>query len=231
MDLIPAPIASDLGLVRRIVFASVYLPKETPDFWSKVTAFVTNNEGSTQDILPSTVKTMVENLQLLNDNAFCTDAQLMAEIHAFSLAGSSSPLGIVLVSSHTECHECGGKLLMRGDRASRLVVYTETFGTVIGTHYHKYCNQPNCNYRQYYGFHKLGDQSVAYYDSDWSTLEFFVSTSETAIEMTMLRKFDAELLFGHLSYKQKTDIYNYQHNYDTCSKFCSALDDSVSPKQ
>ena len=68
MDLIPAPIACDLALVRRIVFASVYLPKGTPDYWSKVTAFVTNSEGSgSKDILPSTVKTMVENLQLLND--------------------------------------------------------------------------------------------------------------------------------------------------------------------
>ena len=49
MDLIPAPIANDLGLIRRVVFASVYLPKDTSDYWSKVTAFVTNNEGS-QDI-------------------------------------------------------------------------------------------------------------------------------------------------------------------------------------
>ena len=233
MDLIPAPIASDLGLVRRIVFATVYLPKDTPDYWSKVTAFAINSEGSQEqlDIPPSTVKTMVENLQLLNDKAFCTDAQMMAEIHAFSPTGSSTPLGIVLVSSHTECHECGGKLLIRGDRASRLVVYTETFGTVVGTHYHKYCNQMNCNYRQYYGFHKLGDQTLAHYDSDWATLEFFVSTSETAIEMCMLRKYDAELLFAHLSYKQKVDIYNYQHNYDTCSKLCSALDDSGTSKQ
>ena len=59
----------------------------------------------------------------------------------------------------------------------------------------------NCNYRQYYGFHKAGDQSVSYYDSDWATLDFFVSTSETAIEMIMLKKFDAELLLGNLSYK------------------------------
>ena len=146
MDLIPAPIACDLALVRRIVFASVYLPKDTPDYWSKVTAFVTNNEGS-KDILPSTVKTMVENLQLLNDKAFCTDAEMIAEIHAFSPVGSSIPLGIALVSSCTECQKCDGKLLIRGDRASRLVVYTETFGTVIGTHYHRYCNQLRCNYR------------------------------------------------------------------------------------
>ena len=42
-----------------------------------------------------------------------------------------------------------------------------------------------------------------------ATLDFFVSTSETATEMSMLRKLDAELLLGHLSYKQKADIYNY----------------------
>ena len=125
MDLIPALMASDLGLVRTIVFASVYLPKDTPDYWSKVTVFVTNKEGS-QDILPSTVKTMVENLQLLNDRVFSTDAQMMAEIHDISPHGRGNPLGIVLVSCHMECHECGGRLLVRGDRASRLVVYTET---------------------------------------------------------------------------------------------------------
>ena len=119
MDLIPAPIASDLGLVRRIVFASVYLPKDTPDYWSKITAFATNNCEGSQDILPSTVKTMIENLQLLNDKAFCTDVEMMAEIHAFSPTGISHPLGIVLVSSHTECHKCGGRLLVRGDRASQ----------------------------------------------------------------------------------------------------------------
>ena len=117
MDLIPALMASDLGLVRTIVFASVYLPKDTPDYW---TVFVTNKEGS-QDILPSTVKTMVENLQLLNDKAYSTDAQMMAEIHDFSPHGRGNPL-----SCHMECHECGGRLLVRGDKASRLVVYTET---------------------------------------------------------------------------------------------------------
>ena len=174
---------------------------------------------------------MVENLQLLNDKAFCTDAEMIAEIHAFSPVGSSIPLGIVLVSSCTECQKCDGKLLIRGDRASHLVVYTETFGTVIGTHYHKYCNQLRCNYRQYYGYHKFGDQLVVYYDSDWAKLEYFVSTSETAIEMRILRKFDAELLLGHVSYKQKADIYNYQNNYDTCSRVCSALDSSTTAKE
>ena len=114
---------------------------------------------------------------------------MMVEIHAFSLVGSSVPLGVVLVSRCTECHKCSGKLVIRGDRASRLVVYTEKFGTVIGTHYHKYCNQLRCNY----GYHKFGDHSVVYYDSDWAKLEYFVSTSETAIEMRILQKFNAEL--------------------------------------
>ena len=161
----------------------MYLPKDTPDYWLKITAFATNDEG-VQHILPSTVKVIVENFQLLNNKAFCTDAQLMAEIHAFPLRENSAPLGIVLVSNHTEC---GGKLLIHGDRAGCLVVYTKSFGTVTGTHYHKYCNQSQWTYRQYYGFHKLGDQAVMDYDSEWGGVNFFVSTSETAIEMSILR--------------------------------------------
>ena len=68
------------------------------------------------------------------------------------------------------------------------------------------------------------------YTGMWSR-DFFVSTSETAIEMIMLKKFDAELLLGNLSYKQKADIYNYQYNYDTSYKQCSALDETTLPKQ
>ena len=93
MELIPPAIACDIGLIRRIIFASVYLPKDTPDYWSKVTEFVTNNKES-KDILTFTVKTMVENLQLLNEKAFSTDVQLSLEIHAFLPRGILSLLAL-----------------------------------------------------------------------------------------------------------------------------------------
>ena len=37
----------------------------------------------------------------------------------------------------------------------------------------------------------------------------------------MLRKFDAELLIGQISYKQKADIYNVTKGYDNTKNVCS----------
>lgn len=52
-----------------------------------------------------------------------------------------------------------------------------------------------------------------YYDDDWSTLSYFVSTQKTAFSVTLLQNYDAELLIGQVSYKQRANIYNYIHGY------------------
>lgn len=218
MDLIP-PDIKDLGVIRRAIFASNYLPKECPNHWSLVFQFSTTN--CQQEIDQITLKTVIENLQLLNVTAFSTDSQLMEEIHDFRVR--DEPLGIVFVSSNDECGMCGGKLLVRKDRPSHMSVYTELFGTVAGTHYHKYCQKRGCSFRQYYGYHSKGDQSVAFYDVNWAQLAYFVSSSETSFEVKMLSKFDAELLLGQISYSQKAEIYNYSNNYEVEPKKCSFI--------
>ena len=45
-------------------------------------------------------------------------------------------------------------------------------------------------------------------------LSYFISSRETAFEMSMLTKLDADILIGVMSYKQSADIYNYIHGYD-----------------
>ena len=45
-------------------------------------------------------------------------------------------------------------------------------------------------------------------------MQYLASSSETAFKVKMLVKFDAELLLGQISYKQKADICNYSHNYE-----------------
>jgi len=52
-----------------------------------------------------------------------------------------------------------------------------------------------------------------YYDDDWSTLPYFISTQKTAFSVTLLQNYDAELLIGQVSYKQRANIYNYNHGY------------------
>ena len=51
------------------------------------------------------------------------------------------------------------------------------------------------------------NQSVTYYDSNWTKNSYFISSSETAFEMKVLQTFDAELFLGHNSYNQKAEIY------------------------
>ncbi len=58
-----------------------------------------------------------------------------------------------------------------------------------------------------------GDEGKLYYDDDWSTLPYFVSTQKTAFSVTLLQNYDAELLIGQVSYKQRANIYNYVHGY------------------
>jgi len=115
----------------------------------------------------------------------------------------------------SNCCNVGGKLLIRNDRPSHIMVYTESYGTVVGTHYHKFCQhfQKGCGFRQYYGYSSEGSQSITFRDPDWEKHDYFVSSSETAFELCMLRKFDAELLLGQMSYSQKAEIYNYCNGY------------------
>lgn len=55
-------------------------------------------------------------------------------------------------------------------------------------------------------------------DNNWAELPYFISTSKTGFSTTLLEKFDAELLLGQLSYKQKADIYNFYHKYERVVK-------------
>lgn len=58
-------------------------------------------------------------------------------------------------------------------------------------------------------------------------MQYFVSSSETAFEVKMLVKFDAKLLLGQISYKQKADIYNYSQSYEVEPKRCSMYDQTT----
>ena len=56
--------------------------------------------------------------------------------------------------------------------------------------------------------------------TNWTILYLVVK----AIEMKMLSKFDVELLLGHISYKQKADIYNYGNSYEVEPKNAPLLE-------
>ncbi len=113
-----------------------------------------------------------------------------------------------------------------------MTLYTETLGTVPATHFHKFCHnhRKGCKVVQFYGYYKSGSGHM-HYNDNWMKLAYFLSSQETGFEMSMLRKFDVELLIGQISYKQKADIYNVSKGYDTTKKQCSTIVKDKEPRR
>jgi hypothetical protein len=229
MQFLPSQ-AQDMGVLRRIIFATVHLPKSYSNYWPAITRFA--NLGN-HDIGIDTVKIAVENLQMINKTAFTRDSTLCKELQSMYMCESDShPLGVILVSEKTVCDSCQGNLLIRKDRLSHLTIYTTTLGTITGSHYHKYCQnyRKGCCYRQYYGYSTDQSTSAVYYDPDWYQHEYFISSNETAFDIQLIRAFDAELFIGNVSYSQKAEIYNYTNGYPVPPKTCSTLGVDEKPK-
>lgn len=225
MELLPSEL-QDLSLLRRLLFAVVYLPKDLPQYWFIVGKFV--SQGADCSLEPEKCRVAAENLKLMNEKAFVKDDELTDEIHQLHVTPEANmPLGIVLISPHTTCRFCNGKLLVRHDRPSTLTVYTESYGTIIGTHYHKYCQhfRKGCTFKQHYGYSTKSAEGkvMCSYDFDWEKQTYVISSAETAFELIMLKRYDVELLSGQLSYSQKAEIYNNINGYPVPFKQCTTL--------
>ena len=75
----------------------------------------------------------------------------------------------------------------------------------------------------------IGEKQSLHYNDDWADHQYFLSSQETAFETTLLKKFDAELLIGQVSHKQKANIFNHINGYKVPKKQCKPLkEDNVS---
>ena len=171
----------------------------------------------------------MENMQLLNAAAFAQDQELLKDMIDMR-DKLNHPIGVILISNVSQCPECGGNLIVRKDRYSKVTLYSKSMGTVFARHYYKYCknNRHGCNVSQHYGYYTVGDAHRNIYDDNWAELPYFISSHETAFETSMLKTFDAELLIGQMSYKQKADIYNYDNGYEMISKQSAACNKEAS---
>lgn len=212
----------DVSMLRRLLFSVANLPKETPDYWKIVTDFSLGD----MSIEPEKIRVLVENLQYFDSMAFMTDNKLLQELYEKSWnRHPKRPFGVILISDKTICTLCEGRLLLRSDRPSFLTLYTDQMGTVPATHFRKYCQNSHkgCSFSQHYGYYTVGEDSILHYDDNWKELPYFVSTNMTAFEVSFLHRYEAELLLGQITYKQKCDTYNYIHKYEQKKKGSSAI--------
>ena len=203
----------DVSVVRRLQFAARFSPKTMPNYWDHITAFSQETKAHRNSLTPENVRLLIENLEVIDQGAFASDKELTKEIVMMAKPGTDAPLGIILISSKESCRKCGARLFTRADRFSSVIVYDDNLGTLPGTHFTKYCRKRGCSLQQHYGFYSQGSSSEVTYDEDWSSLEYFMSTHETAFSLELLRRLDKEILIGQISYKQRADIYNDVHGY------------------
>ena len=202
---------------RRIMFASSFLPKEYPLYRDMVIKFATAYHPEaiaklTEENVRRKLPLTIENLMSIYPTAFTCDEELRKQlIHMERPDGGE--VGVILISDKSICLQCGSALALRSDRPSHVAIYSETLGTVTGMHYHKTCKSRHCKVVQYYGYITDGSKSGLKYDSDWADLPYFISSQETVFASLFLKKMDADLFIGQVSYRQKADIYNYFHGY------------------
>lgn len=201
-----------VSVLRRMLFAATYLPEDLPNYWETLVKFGTLRKDS-ESIKIDEAKILFQNMKELDSHAFATDQELFSELASLEI--KKRPLGIVLISTNDTCISCKSKLLLRKDRPAQVIVYDYNNGSMPGSHYHKYCKNRSCGFTQYYGYYTNGGSSNVYYNSDWMTLPYFVSSRETVFSMKLLEQFDGEIFIGQLSFKQCADLYNYLH---TCEK-------------
>ena len=198
----------EVSFLRRLLFAVVFLSPELPLFWGIVVEFVTAGKVSKLSVTPEQVKAIVENIDAINSAAFDTDQSLQREMIFLTIPGKK-PLGHILISNLTICEKCGSPLQVRKDRHSSVTIYDARLGTIPGAHFHKIRQNLNCSVLQYYGYYTAEGNVV--FNSGWESLQYFSSSRHTFFSLEILQQADAHVLIGHLSFKQKADIYNYSH--------------------
>ena len=205
----------DASVLRRLQFSAKFYPQSMPNYWGSIASFSVKNKEERNGLTPDLAQQIVENLEVIDSGVFTSDRDLIMDIVSMKNSGNDDLLGVVLISEKVSCRYCGSRLHIRSDRSMKVTIYDDNVGTLPGTHYTKYCRKRGCSFQQHYGYYSQGDTGDVKYDDDWSKLPYFMSTRETALSMDMLCRFDREILIGQLSYKQRADLYNDIHGYNT----------------
>lgn len=76
---------SDVSVLRRLLFAVVHLPQDLPNYWGVAVEFATKGKESRNAISSQQAQMFMENIQTLDDAAFCSESQLQINLVEFQV--------------------------------------------------------------------------------------------------------------------------------------------------
>ena len=71
-----AGLAKDVSVIRRLTFASSFYLRSMPNYWEHVTSFGALKKESRCQLSPATTKLLIENMTMLDVDAFASDEAL-----------------------------------------------------------------------------------------------------------------------------------------------------------
>ena len=165
----------DVSVIRRLLFAVVFLTPDLPMYWGVVIEFATAGKVS---VICYTWSSQGIDWKYQKSwcNCISTDHALQREMIFLTIAGKK-PLGVPLISPCTSCLLCGSKLQLRKDRHAPVVIYDIKHGTIPGAHFSKFCPKRTCSFIQCYGYYSSFNKVM--FNPDWCSLEYFLSSRDT----------------------------------------------------
>ena len=91
-------VVPDISVLRKLLFASTYIPKETLHYCEEVITFAF--DGRTEKPDSEKVRVLLENVEILDQKAFSTDTELLADLRSHDSV-QNIPLGVILISTNS----------------------------------------------------------------------------------------------------------------------------------
>ncbi len=146
----------DISVIRRLEFAARFFPRTMPNYWDTIASFSLDSKEDRNNMTSEEARLFIENLEVVDQDAVKSDNELIREAVSMKRMGTDDSLGIILISNRMSCIKCGSRLYIRQDRLSKVIVYNDNLGTILGTHYTKYCRRKECSFQQHYGYSTVG---------------------------------------------------------------------------
>ena len=220
---------SNMCMLSRLLFVFEVIGESflaVSQFSNVVRLFITN-EGSKDGSLDACEKGLVDDDERQLNIQFGSEVKSFAFLNRFAVGNLKDkfvdfcnfsishgvPLGGVFMSARKVCGRCNAALALE-KKSHVVVVYHMEHGTYLGSRMTKVCRK--CKVYEHYGY--WTEKSQRFYDAEFLELDFFLSSEETAFEMSLLQQYAALLVVGALPFSTFAEAYNRRFNYSTEEK-------------
>ena len=157
-------------------------------------------DGIDEKAVSSLFVAETENLLHFHPSLLKSDREVFREFHEFSLKCGSS--------SRVICQKCGKKLAYE-NKVIPVVIYSNHHGTYLGSRLTKVCRK--CKIYEHHGYFSVDGKR--HFNRDSVSLEFLLSSEDTAFQMDILVEFSNLLVIGAVPFSTYASSYNRRFQY------------------